>query len=99
VTESGNWIGFRFREAGNGLSPVGAQVTIRYGGGSTVRQIVTGDSYRSQQANTVHFGLGKLERVESMEIKWVNGQRLTLPEPAVNRYHDIRASAENRIQR
>ena len=69
------------------------------GGASTVRQIITGDSYRSQQANTVHFGLGKAERVESVEIKWVNGQRLTLSEPAANRYHDIRVAAEHAIQR
>jgi len=99
LTGSGNWIGFRFREAANGLSPVGARVTIRYGGSSAVRQIVTGDSYRSQHANTAHFGLGKSDRVESVEIKWASGQRLTLPEPRVNRYHDIRASVENRTQR
>jgi hypothetical protein len=99
LRESGNWIGLRFRESGNGASPAGARVTLKYGGRSTVREIVTGDSYRSQHANTVHFGLGKAERVDSAEIKWVNGQALTLREPAVNRYHDIRPPAANGIQR
>ena len=99
LEDRGNWIGFRFREQGNGLSPVGARVTLRYSGRTTVQQIVTGDSYRSQHANTAHFGLGKMERVDSVEIKWANGQTLTVRAPPVNRYHEIRAPAENGIQR
>ena len=99
LEDPGNWIGFRFREQGNGLSPVGAQVTLRYSGRTTVQQVVTGDSYRSQHGDTVHFGLGKAKRVDSAEIRWPNGQTLTLREVAVNRYHNILAPAENGIQR
>ena len=98
LDDGGNWIGFRLREE-RGVSPMGARVTLSYSGGTTIQQIVTGDSYRSQHANTVHFGLARAERVDRVEIQWANGQRLTLREPAVNRYHDIRAPAENGIQR
>ena len=90
LDDGGNWIGFRLREE-RGMSPVGARVTLRYAGGTTTQQIVTGDSYRSQHANTVHFGLGRADGVDSVEILWANGQRLTLHGPAVNRYHDVRA--------
>src|SRR5439155_5424377 len=79
LTDRGNWIGFRFREEA-GKSPAGARVTLRYDGHSAVRQIVTGDSHRSQHANTTHFGLGKADRVDSVEIRWSNGQTLTLRE-------------------
>ena len=99
LEDGGNWIGFRLREQGGGVSPAGARVTLRYAGHTTVRQIVTGDSYRSQHANTAHFGLGKAERVDSVEIRWTGGRTLTLREPAVNRYHEIRAPAGNGIQR
>ncbi|MBI2926506.1 MAG: CRTAC1 family protein [Verrucomicrobia bacterium] len=89
LSSGGNWIGFRFREAGPGKSPVGARVTLRFNGRTTVRQIVTGDSFRSQHAATVHFGLGEADRVESVEIRWPNGQTATLRQPAVNRYHRV----------
>ncbi|HMJ26204.1 MAG TPA: CRTAC1 family protein [Pyrinomonadaceae bacterium] len=92
LNETGNWIGFRFREEGNGTSPVGATITVRHSGGIVTRQIVTGDSYRSQQANTVHFGLGSVMRVESVEIRWINGRKVTLQDPAMNRYHVISAT-------
>src|SRR5207247_1734520 len=93
LTDGGNWIGFRFREEPK--SPVGVRVALRYNGRSAVRQIVTGDSFRSQHANTVHFGLGEVDRVESVEIRWPNGQVVTLRGPEVNRYHSIRAPAES----
>ncbi|HUL51506.1 MAG TPA: CRTAC1 family protein, partial [Candidatus Nitrosotalea sp.] len=91
LQETNNWIGFRFREQGNGVSPVGAEVTLHFSGNRAVRQIVTGDSYRSQHANTVHFGLGKAERVDRVEIHWVNGRSLAIDQPAINRYHFISA--------
>ncbi|MBI4324981.1 MAG: CRTAC1 family protein, partial [Chloroflexi bacterium] len=87
LNDGGNWIGFRFREEGEGKSPVGVQVALHCDGRRAVRQIVTGDSLHSQHANTVHFGLGDADRVESVEIQWPNGHAVTLREPALNRYH------------
>jgi len=85
----GNWIGFRFREQGHGKSPVGARVTIRHAGGAAARQIVAGDSYRSQQANALHFGLGKITSVDSVEIRWTNGQTNRLLKPVINAYTSV----------
>jgi ASPIC and UnbV/FG-GAP-like repeat len=87
----GNWIGVRFREEGQGRSPVGVQVTVHYDGRSAVRQIVTGDSHRSQQANTLHFGVGASKGVDQLVARWSDGQTVTLSNPAINRYHSITA--------
>jgi hypothetical protein len=89
VPASGNWIGFRLREQGQGRSPVGASVLLKYGGHQAVRQIVTGDSHRSQHPTTVHFGLGAAQRVDEAVIRWPDGHTLSLNVPALNRYHTI----------
>jgi hypothetical protein len=89
LDDAGNWIGFRLREQGGGISPVGARITVRYPGGAMIRQSVTGDSYRSQHANTLHFGLGEIAKVESAEIRWMNGRNLTLRQPRINQYHVV----------
>jgi enediyne biosynthesis protein E4 len=94
LTDGGNWIGFRFREEGQGRSPVGAQVTIHYDGRGAVGAIVAGDSHRSQHANTIHFGLGSAQRVDNVEIRWPTGRVTTLAAPAINRYHLIRQRPE-----
>jgi len=90
LPNQGNWIGFRFREEGRGKSPVGTSVTLRYGSHSATRQIVTGDSYRSQSANTLHFGLGQAAQVERAEVRWSDGSSIVLDRPAVNQYHFVR---------
>jgi hypothetical protein len=86
---SGNWIGFRLREQGDGVSPVGASCTLRYAGKTVLSQIVTGDSHRSQHANSRHFGLGRCSSVESVEIRWQSGHKLRLEHPAINCYHTV----------
>jgi len=95
LPDTANWIGFRLREQGSGISPVGARVTVRAGGVKFVRQIITGDSYRVQHANTVHFGLGDVARVDEVEVRWQNGRTLVLREPAANRYHQIRLEVKS----
>jgi hypothetical protein len=92
VPDAGHWIGFRFHEEGPGKSPVGARVRITYGGHTAVLQIVTGDSHRSQHPNTVHFGIGKTERVETAEVKWSDGRSTSLGRPEPDRYHELRST-------
>lgn len=89
LADSGNWIGFRFREEGSGKSPVGTGVTIHYGQHSATRQIVTGDSYRSQSANTLHFGLGQSVQVDYAEVTWPDGSKTRLDGPEANEYHRV----------
>jgi enediyne biosynthesis protein E4 len=86
---AGNWIGFRLRESGSGYSPVGAKITLTTSAGKQIRRLVTGDSYRAQHDNSVHFGLGKLTGVEMVEVTWPNGKSTTATNPVVNRYHAI----------
>jgi hypothetical protein len=91
VSDGGHWIAFRFREQGEGKSPVGVSVTIHYENRNATRHLVTGDSHRSQSANTIHFGLGHAQRIKSAEIRWVNGHSITLSNPEVDQYHNIKA--------
>ncbi len=92
LSDAGHWIGFRFKEEGAGTSPVGARVTIYWGAHCATRQIITGDSHRSQHANTAHFGLGPADSVDRAEIRWQNGRSATLLRPAVDTYHKVRGS-------
>jgi hypothetical protein len=93
LPEHGHWIGFRFREEAGMTSPVGVRVTVHYNGRSATQQIVTGDSHRSQHANTLHFGLGEADHLDRVEIQWPNRPTVTLTRPEVDRYHQIHAQS------
>jgi hypothetical protein len=80
---SGNWIGYRFES--NGRSWPGTEMRLFHSGGETVRQLVTGDSFRSQHAPVVRFGLGESMRAERVEIRSVGRAPLELSPRAINR--------------
>jgi hypothetical protein len=87
LADGGHWIAFNLRETTPGYSPVGARITLKTVGRSAVQAIVTGDSYRSQHASSVHFGLGAEDQIEQVEVRWPNGQVQRLEHPAIDQSH------------
>ena len=81
-----NWIGVHLA----GRSSIGAQVTLHMQYGRRTAQVINGDSFCSQHAATVHFGLGDERRVRRIEIRWPSSRLTSLEDPEVNRYHFAR---------
>lgn len=92
--DGGHWIGFRFRERAGGRSAIGVKIRLRYAGRVAVRQVVTGDSHRSEHPPTSHFGLGAVSQVDSAEVIWSDGQTMLLPHPAADQYHEVDLSGQ-----
>ena len=88
LNQVGNWIGIRLPDEPD-FSPIGAVVKINTDDGTQMDQIVTGDSFSSQHPATVHFGIGNLTNVNSIEVRWANGTIKKLQSPETNRYHVI----------
>ncbi len=84
-----HWIGVRLHESAGSGGLLGAMARITSGDTEQVRHLVAGDSFLSQHANTLHFGLGDRTAVEKLEILWPNGQATLLDNPAIDRYHDV----------
>lgn len=90
VGSAGNWIGFRLGENDQRASPVGVQISLHDSwGAKRVRQLVTGDSFRSQHSTTAHFGLGTADAVTRAEFRWPSGAKRIIENPKLNRYHSI----------
>jgi len=51
---------------------------------SQIDEVRSGGGYFSQNDLRVHFGLGKAEKVDVLEIRWPSGQVDTLKEIKVN---------------
>jgi enediyne biosynthesis protein E4 len=52
---------------------IGARVTIRAAGVKQLGEVRGGGSYLSQNDLRLHFGLGSASKMESVEIRWPNG--------------------------
>jgi hypothetical protein len=62
-------------------------VTVAAGDHLLVDRVITGNSFTSQHAPVVHFGLGDSEQVQSLTVRWADGRTVTLEDPAIDRYH------------
>ena len=54
-------------------SAIGARVTVVVGARKLVEEVISGGSYYSQNAFTLHFGLGAAPQADRVEVRWPNG--------------------------
>ena len=54
---------------------VGAEVRLFHGDRMQLRQVRSGSSYLSAGDHRLHFGLGRSDRVERIEVTWPGGER------------------------
>ncbi len=73
------------RGKGANRQALGALVTLHAGGRAQRRTVRTGSSYLSQGEPTLTFGLGDLERVDALEVRWPDGLVQRLAVDAVDR--------------
>lgn len=79
---------WKTKAAGNWLrvvAPIGTRVRVTTGGITWTQEVRAGGSYLSQHDTRLHFGLGKVTKVERMEVRWPDGRVETLPGSGVNR--------------
>jgi enediyne biosynthesis protein E4 len=59
-----------------------------------IDEVRSGGSYISQSDLRVHFGLGAVDKVESLEIRWPSGQVDTLKDLAADRLYYVKEGGE-----
>jgi len=65
---------------------IGARLTAVVNGRQLVRELYPVNSYRSQGASLVHFGLGNTSEVERLTIRWPSGEVQELHGLAADRH-------------
>jgi hypothetical protein len=91
VANGNHWIAFEL--VGGPKSPrdaTGARVFLTAGGIRQRADVFSGGSYGSNSDPRVHFGLGKAERVEKVEILWPDGTKEEVSSPKVDCIQKIR---------
>lgn len=77
---SGSWITLKLEGSGgrSNRDAIGAQVTLSAGGRKQRAWVTGASSYCSVSDHRLHFGLGRADTVDELEILWPSGQRQTL---------------------
>ncbi|MCH2379494.1 MAG: CRTAC1 family protein, partial [Pedosphaera sp.] len=84
--KTGNhWVGVHLEG-----QPIGAVVSVVQGEKRQFLPIVTGDSLDAQHPTTAHFGLGKTDSIDVLQVRWPDGNITRLEKPAVDNYYVIK---------
>ena len=90
-----NWVKIKCVGTKSNRSAIGARLrcVIKAPNGKAHQQIDevrSGGSYYSQNDLRIHFGVGKADKVDLLEIRWPNGQTETFKDLQVNRLFRIK---------
>ena len=84
-----HWILLRLVGHKSNRDAIGAEVTIKTSSGLQSATVTTTSSYLSSSDKRVHFGLGKNERIDQIEIRWPSGILQTLKDIRTNQVLQI----------
>jgi len=58
---------------------------VETSGHRQMQEVASGGSFYSQNDLGLHFGLGKAQKIDRLEVRWPSGARQTFPSIQVNR--------------
>jgi hypothetical protein len=70
---SNHWIAFSTIGTKSNRDGIGAKITVKAGARIFVDEVRSGSSYISNSDMRVHFGLGAVTKVDSVQVRWPSG--------------------------
>ena len=83
-TNQNNWITIKTVGVKSNRDGIGARIKCVTEDGAQIDEVRSGGSYYSQNDLRVHFGLGKVRKVKSLEVRWPSGQTDSVNDVAAN---------------
>jgi hypothetical protein len=81
-----NWLGLQLVSTRSNPEAVGATITWEAGGVKRSRLKTSGGSFLSSHDPREILGVGKVTKIDSVEIKWPSGRVDKLTSPVLNKY-------------
>jgi hypothetical protein len=88
-----HWVQIRLRGVKTNRDGVGARVKVVAGDLAQTAEVHSGRGYQSHWGSLLHFGLGKHDRVDRIEVRWIGGGDVLENVPA-NRLLTIREGSK-----
>ena len=84
--DRGHWLVVRAFDPALKRDALGAEVTVRAGSRSWVRTVQSNGGYLCANDPRAHVGLGKVERVDSIHVRWPDGAEEVFQPEGVDRH-------------
>lgn len=88
-----HWLQVELEGTKTNRDGAGAQVRVTAGDLTLIDEVHLGRSYQSHYGTRLHFGLGKRDRVDRVEVRWIGGERESFEGLEVDRLHVLKEGA------
>jgi len=89
-----HWVSFDLEGSPKDRLALNARVWVTTGKMRQMDEVRSGGSYLSQSDLRLHFGLGRSERIDKVEVLWPNGERQTFDNIAPDRFYHLKQAGE-----
>ena len=79
-----NWIMFKCVGTRSNRSAIGTRVIVTSGEHKQMDEVMSGSSYYSQNDFRLHFGLGRANKADSVDVSWPSGLKETFKDLPAN---------------
>ena len=86
---SGNWVKIILEGTVSNKSAYGASIIISANGRKFIKELSGGTSYLSSHSNTVHFGIGEIEKIDQLTINWPGKKTESFYNLSVNKTYKV----------
>src|SRR5262249_27494351 len=93
-----HWIAFRTVGTKSNRDGVGARVTVMAGGRMRVDEVRSGSSYSSNNDIRPHFGLGPIDSVDFVQVRWPSGLVEKFSSLRIDAIHELKEGTGSAIQ-
>jgi hypothetical protein len=80
----GNWLQIKLAGTRTNRDAIGARVKVFAGDLTLVDEVHSGRGYQSDYGRRLHFGLGKREKIDRVEVHWPGGRTNAVAAPRLN---------------
>jgi hypothetical protein len=92
-----HFVSFKLVGTSSNRDAMGARIVLRAGGITQMREVQGGGSFMSQSDLRVHFGLGRVNRAATVEVRWPSGLRQEFRNVAADAFYRI-VERESRLE-
>jgi hypothetical protein len=93
VTPANRWIEFLLEGTASNRSAIGAEVRVFWNGQQQAQEVSGGSGFCSQNSRRLHFGLGRSDKIDRVEIRWPSGKSQILDSPRLDVLHKVKEPA------
>jgi len=90
IKNANHWIAFRTVGTKSNRDGIGARIRVKTPARFLVDEVRSGSSYISSSDMRVHFGLGKTDKIDWVEVRWPSGLMERFSSVTVDQIHTVK---------